>query len=278
MKGDILQHKHELWLTMLFGAFSVREEALFDLLYDFAKIEFRHLGWIGGRLREEGKAFDFEKGQIDFLRPDTKTLLQRLMDALSTMQSYYQNSDDPLYARCISDENYMIQRLQTEMDSCQNESITAANKERLLTGFALDRVQTDALTQFLFEESYKEYELILVYLYANIFTDSKLLSNIFIDLIDESQYHLKQFARMMRSMGLLSVPRTVMEHVYKFDDLERFLIDGIKEEEGAKEECLKLAREVGDVRLTDFFEFINYQENYHIALMEKALTYIKDGE
>ena len=68
-----------------------------------------------------------------------------------------------------------------------------------------------------------------------------------------------------------------MKRVYLFDDLEQFLVDGIKEEEAAKEECLKLAAEINHKELSAFFTFINYQENYHIALMEKALVYL-DGK
>ena len=272
MKSEIFQKKHELWLSMLFGAFSVKDDAVFDVLYDFAMIEFRHLSWLGDRLVQDGVEFDYQKGEIDFMASDTKSLFKKLKEHILTTQECYPDKDDAMYARFISDENYFIQKIDTLK---VNEKITAFDKSRAMKGFELNREQTDALTLFLFEESYKEYELILVYLYANFFTDSKLLSNIFIDLIYESQFHLKSFARMMRSMGLLSVPRTIMEQIYKFDDLEKFLVDGIKEEEMAKEECLRLSRAVNHEELSHFFNFINFQENYHIELMEKALKHIR---
>jgi rubrerythrin len=272
MKNKLFQKKHELWLSILFGAFSVKDDTVFDILYDFAMIEFRHLSWLGDRLVQEGVEFDYQKGEIDFMAPDTKALFKKLKEHILSIQEIYPDKNDPMYARFISDENYFIQKI----DSLKlNEKITAFDKSRAIKGFELNREQTDALTLFLFEESYKEYELILVYQYANFFTDSKLLSNIFIDLIYESQFHLKSFARMMRSMGLLSVPRTIMERVYKFDDLEKFLVDGIKEEEMAKEGCLKLSRAVNHEELSHFFNFINFQENYHIELMEKALKHIR---
>jgi len=76
----------------------------------------------------------------------------------------------------------------------------------------------------------------------------------------------------MAEMGLLAVPRTIMEEVYKFDNLEQFLKDGIEEEIGAKEECKRLAEAVSSSSeyFASFFNFINNQENYHIALMEEA--------
>ncbi len=260
---------------MLFGSFSVAEEAIADILYDFAMIEYRHLVWLGGRLAEEGTPFDYDKGEVDFRAETNHALFAKLITQIEAMAAHYPDTADTMFARFLSDELYFVQKLQSlRSDPDSDGAITAFDKSRMLPGFVLDRTQTDALTRFLFEESYKEYELILVYTYANFFTDSKRLSGIFTDLIYESHFHLKSFARMMMQMGILTMPRTIMEQVYKFDDLRQFLIDGIQEEEGAKEECVKLAQMVQDERLGDFFLFINNQENYHIALMQKALEHL----
>ncbi len=275
-KNKLFQQKHELWLAILFGSFSIPDDEIADILYDFAMIEYRHLNWLGGRLAEEGEAFDYEKGEIDFQAESVHMLFEKLISQIEAMQARYPDREDLMYARFLSDEDYFIQKLTAlRNDPATDSRISAYDKDRLLPGYELDRTQTDALTLFLFEESYKEYELILVYTYANFFTDSKLLSNIFIDLIYESQFHLKSFARMMAKMGILSMPRTVMERIYKFEDLEQFLIDGIKEEEGAKEECVKLAQMVNHPDLSNFFFFINNQENYHIALMQRALAHLR---
>ena len=274
-KSNIFQKKHELWLSFLFGAFSVQDDKVFDILYDFAMIEFRHLSWLGDKHVEEGVEFNFDKNEIDFQATDTHTLYKKLKANIELTQSHYPSGVDVMYDRFRSDETYFIQKLDELAVRYEKEEITAYSKSRVMTDYDLNKEQTDALTYFLFEESYKEYELILVYLYANFFTDSKLLSGIFIDLIYESQFHLKSFARMLREMGLLHVPRTLMEQIYKFDDLETFLIDGIKEEEAAKEECLKLAKAVDNEALGNFFNFINFQENYHIELMQKALVHIR---
>ncbi len=277
-KSNIFQKKHELWLSFLFGAFSVEDDKVFDILYDFAMIEFRHLSWLGDALVTEGVEFNFDKDEIDFVATDTHKLFKKLKANIEETQTHYPDGADVMYDRFRSDETYFIQKLGELSLMSEEEEISAYDKSRVMSDYELNKEQTDALTYFLFEESYKEYELILVYMYANFFTDSKLLSNIFIDLIYESQFHLKSFARMMREMGLLHVPRTLMEQIYKFDDLEKFLIDGIKEEEAAKEECLKLARAVDNEALGNFFNFINFQENYHIELMEKALTHIRGKE
>ncbi len=273
MKNSLFQQKQELWLLMLFGAFSVKDEALYDTLYDFAMIEYRHLVWLGDSLVEEGVSFDYDKGEIPFQAKDNFTLFSTMIERLKMMQSAYH--DTTMFSRFNADEEYFIQKLQFLLANGKNNApITAYDKSRVMEGFSLNQSQTDALTLFLFEESYKEYELILVYTYSNFYNDSKLLGSIFSDLIYESHFHLKSFARMMSKMGLLSIPRTIMKRVYQFDDLAQFLKDGIKEEEAAKEECLKLAAAVEHPELSAFFNFINYQENYHIALMEKALDYL----
>ncbi len=274
---DILQKKHELWLSILFGAFSIQDEKLFDEIYDFAMIEYRHLSWIGSSLAEKGEHFTFDKDNIDFQAENNFELFEKLINKIEEMNSFYPKDDNKMYQRFISDEVYFLQKLRGYLlVESNNGEIRSGDRSRVLEGFELDQKQSDSLILFLFEELYKEYELILVYTYSNLFTDSKLLSSVFVDLIYESHFHLKSFARMMAKMGLLAVPRTIVQRVYQFDDLEKFLIDGIKEEEMAKEGCLALAKAVDHSELSNFFNFINFQENYHIALMEKALEHIRN--
>jgi len=79
----------------------------------------------------------------------------------------------------------------------------------------------------------------------------------------------------MAKMGILAVPRTIMKEVYQVEDVVSFLKAGIDEELAAKEECRKLSEAVAqdNAQLAKFFDFINNQENYHIALMKEALDY-----
>ena len=103
------------------------------------------------------------------------------------------------------------------------------------------------------------------------YTKSITQYNVYQDLIDESQYHLKCFGNMLSKMGILAVPRMLLKEIYKRDDIKKFLLDGIEEEKAAKQECIKLASAVQDEELSTFFEYINFQENYHIELMQKAI-------
>jgi len=76
---------------------------------------------------------------------------------------------------------------------------------------------------------------------------------------------------MLAKMGILNIPRTIIKELYTTTDIKQFMLDGIEEEKGAKEMCTQLAAAVNDEELAKFFDFINYQENYHIELMQKAL-------
>ena len=142
-------------------------------------------------------------------------------------------------------------------------------REWLDKGLAQDQI--DALTLFLFEESYKEYELILVYAYMQQRTKDITQFNVFQDLVDESHFHLKSFGNMMAKLGILALPRELHEMTYIIKDLEQFVKDGIAEEEAAKEMCKELSEAIKDEDLSKFFDFINYQESYHIELMQKLL-------
>ncbi len=275
MRSELFEKKHTLWLRMLFGAFSLKDEALYEILYDFAMIEYRHLLWLGSELVEHDQSFDFDREQIGVEYDDNFSLFRALIDALESIQTHY--GEGEMYERFLHDEYYFVEKLQQLLsDKENNHTIDAFNRSKQLEDIELDEQQLSSLILFLFEESYKEYELILVYTYSNFYTDSKVLSSIFFDLIYESHFHLKSFARMMSKMGLLALPRVVAKRVYQFDDLRNFLIEGIKEEEGAKELCMKLAEDINHEKLSPFFTFINNQESYHIALMKKALVHIGD--
>jgi len=76
---------------------------------------------------------------------------------------------------------------------------------------------------------------------------------------------------MMAKLGILALPRELHEMTYIVDDLQQFIKDGIAEEVAAKEMCKELSDAIKDEELSKFFDFINYQENYHIALMQKLL-------
>ncbi len=262
---------HEAWLEVLMAGFMSKTQNK-KILFDFSDILFRHFTWLENELIVLGESYSYDRDTISIKVERLSDLLQNIVIRLNEIDLQLLSSPDKeLAGRIASDLHYMIDVIHNMDD----EVITAFNMERVFPGAELTQEATDALTLFLFEESYKEYELIMIYNYLKAHSDDAYMNRIFQILIDESFFHLKSFGEMMAKMGLLAVPRIVMKELYQVDDVVQFLKDGINEELAAKEECKKLSEAVAkdSQELAKFFDFINHQENYHIALMEDALKY-----
>jgi hypothetical protein len=264
------QKKHELWCSINFASFAITDEAIKSRLYDFAQIAFRHMKWLGDEILANGEDYNYDRDMQLYKRETTFDILNALIEEVEAIQNHY--PDTILGKRIQTDDAYLLEYLsQVLKDERNNKKITAFNMKRQWEDKNLAQEQIDALTLFLFEESYKEYELILVYAYMQARTTEMLQFNIFQDLIDESHFHLKSFGNMMAKLGILALPRELHEMTYKIKDLQQFIVDGIAEEEAAKVMCKELSDAIKDEELSKFFDFINYQESYHIELMKKLL-------
>jgi len=262
---------HEAWLEVLMAGFMSKTNNK-QVLFDFSDILFRHFTWLENALIELDESYSYDRDAVPIKVERLSDLLRAIIARLEKIDlqlADLQNKE--LAGRISSDIHYMIDVLLAMHD----EEITAFNMERKLADITLTQEATDALTLFLFEETYKEYELILIYNYLKAHSNDAYMNRIFQILIDESFFHLKSFGDMGAKMGILAVPRTVMKELYQVDDVVAFLKDGIDEELAAKEECKKLSEAVGkdNLELARFFDFINHQENYHIALMKDALKH-----
>ena len=268
MTSKTYQKRHELWLSILFASFAIEDEAIKSRLYDFSQIAFRHMKWIGTALLESGSDYNYDREMQLLKRESNFEILQALKDEVKAFTSEY--DDSVLMQRVKTDDDYLLEYLSQLLSDAKNDAkVTAFSMERKWDDLAQDQI--DALTLFLFEESYKEYELILVYAYMQARTDNALHFSVFQDLVDESHFHLKSFGNMMARLGILALPRELHPMTYIVKDLKKFIVDGIAEEEAAKEMCRELSDAIKDEKLSKFFDFINYQESFHIHLMEKLL-------
>ncbi|WP_345994043.1 iron-binding protein [Sulfurimonas sp. HSL-1716] len=268
--NKLYQAKHELWLSILFASFAIGDKQIKRDLYNFSTIEFRHMKWVGDDILKNGGDYDYDRSKILEKGTSVFNILDHLLGELKETVALY--ASDVLGMRMKTDEEYMISYITALLDNKDNDApITAFDMHRTYEDKYLPQEQVDALTMFLFEESYKEYELILVYSYMQAKTNDILHFNVFQDLIDESHFHLQSFGEMMAKMGILALPRELHELTYKITDIEKFIINGIAEEEAAKEMCRSLSDAIKDDGLKRFFDFINYQENYHIELMKRLL-------
>ena len=270
MKKVMIQ-THEAWLAMIMAGFMSKTENK-QVLFDFSDILFRHFNWMENELVEAGVAYSYDREPIPIKVDKLSHMLTNIVQRLDVIDEMLSTSpDEDLNFRVLSDIKYM----KTVLNDMEDETVTAFSTERTFPGISLTEEATDALTLFLFEETYKEYELIMIYNYLKAHSKDPYLNRIFQILIDESFFHLRRFGDMGAKMGILAVPRIIMKELYQVDDVVQFLHDGIDEELAAKEECKKLSEAVAkdSPELERFFDFINHQENYHIALMKDALAH-----
>jgi len=266
---------HEAWLTTLTAGFMSQTENK-QILFDFSDILFRHFTWIENEMIRSGESYDYDRDTIPVKVEQLSVILNNIVQRLNQIDLQLVGADHAIGDRMSSDLNYMRDVLMR----LEDEDITAFHVGRKLDGIDLSDEATDALTLFLFEESYKEYELIMIYNYLKAHSEDAYLNRIFQIMVDESFFHLKSFGDMMAKMGILGVPRIISKELYQIEDIKAFLLTGVNEEMAAKEECRKLSEAVssGSPKLAKFFDFINNQENYHIVLMRDALTYYSSNK
>lgn len=274
MMKTLMIKTHEVWLEMLMAGFMSHTESK-QALIDFSDILFRHFTWLEEEVIKAKEPYSYDRDMIA-IRVDTLgVLLQDIIHRLDAIELQLLSlKNRALAQRMESDFHYMKEQLR----HMEDERVVAFNMKREYPKIALNDEARDALTLFLFEETYKEYELILIYNYLKAHSSDGYMNRIYQILIDESFFHLKQFGQMSAKMGILAVPRIVMRELYEIEDMVTFLKEGIDEELAAKEECIKLAEAVGtqSPELKRFFDFINAQENYHIALMHDALKHYEE--
>lgn len=263
---------HEAWLITLMAGFMSQTENK-QKLFDFSDILFRHFTWLERELIKSGVTYDYDRDTIPIKVDKLSVILNNVIQRLNQIDLQLAAVDEDLSGRIGSDLDY----IKGVIANLPDEDVTAFNVERKLDALELSEEATDALTLFLFEESYKEYELIMIYNYLKAHSDDATLNRIFQILVDESFFHLKSFGDMMAKMGILGVPRIISKELYQVENIEDFLLAGIDEELAAKEECRKLSEAVASnsPELAKFFDFINNQENYHIALMKDALAHYR---
>ncbi len=266
---------HELWLVTLMASLMSKDNSSKRDLDNFSDIIFRHFTWIERELVKKGVEYNYDRDTIPIKVENLQIILNNILDRINTIELMLVDLDnEALSYRMKTDLEY----IKLVVTNISDEEVTAFNAKRVYKEYKLSDEATDAFTLFLFEESYKEYELIMIYNYLKANSNDDFLNKIFQILVDESFFHLKSFGQMMSEMGILGVPRVIHRSLYQIEDVVEFLKDGIDEEIAAKEQCQELSSAVAkdSKELANFFDFINYQENYHIELMKDALNYYKE--
>jgi len=272
----MVKQKQMNYLKFLYASFMVENREIAEIFEDFGLIEYKHMMWAMSDMVKNGVEFDMD---IDSLRDLKSTNLNQLIEKLTIqIENSLKNSnkngiDETTLKRFENDEKYMLQVLKNLND---NSEIKAFNGEKKLKNIEITPEQADAFDFFLMGETFKEYELITIYSYLKVhIQDNVEAVNCFTDLISDSIYHLKRFAKYASELGTLSFVRSVEKEKYQNVEIVEFLKENIEEEIGAEKECLILAEKIGNDELAEFLLFISRQEVYHVELLERALSHLK---
>jgi rubrerythrin len=271
----MLKRKQELWLKVLYSSFVTKNKEIADVLEDFAFIEFRHYTWVLEKYINEKKEFDFDIDEFyDKSHKTTFDIYKDIVEEMKSIREAYPAG--ATYKRIASDEEYFIDRIENFMkDETLCEVITAFENNRTLPNKDLNEGQTGALEIFLTAETFKEYELTILYSYLNAIIPDKVRGNTFMTLAHESIFHMKKFCEMSNKMGILSLVRSLPKELYQNINLIEYLQGNINEEVDARRDCEILSEKIGDKELGDFFMFIANEETYHIELLTEALNITK---
>ena len=270
--NSVLVKAHELWLVTIMASFMSKNSDTKRNLDNFSDIIFRHFTWIEKEFIKEGVEYNYDRDMIPIKVDKLSVILNNILDRIAALELMLVDvKSEALSYRIKTDLEY----IKYSVSNMEDEDISAFDTNRKYKNFTLSDEATDAFTLFLFEESYKEYELIMIYNYLKAHSSDDFLNKIFQILVDESFFHLKSFCQMMSEMGILGVPRVIHRSLYQVENVVNFLKNGIDEEIAAKEQCKDLSDAVAQDsdELAKFFDFINYQENYHIELMRDALEH-----
>jgi len=271
----LIRFEHESFIKFMYASVMVKEEDARHKLYDIAMFKYRHMVWAMNDAAMAGVKFnmDFDEKEIAKIKVETEEdLLEVLIDDLDQNIALYEGEDNPTINRLRSDDEYFISELR-RLDL--EGEISAFNNKKELPGVELEEDAKAALVFFLMEETFKEYELIIIYSYLNVHIDIAIAKSAFTDLAYDSIYHLKRFAELASKMGVLTLPKPIPHEKYEDIGIVEFLKENIEEEMDAEKQCLILAEKIGNDELKNFLLFISRQEVYHGELLQRALNAIK---
>ena len=264
---------HEVWLETLMASFMSRTDNK-RVLYDFSMILFRHLTWLSEEMLVLDEPCDYEREVISINRGLLSEINENIFVHLSELSMRLPLLSNKNLSQRM---NHDISYIQKTLEVMDEEIILAFNMERKIQNISISTEARGALTRFLFEEIYKKYEHLIIYLHIRTNSKDAYISKVFQTLIEENFCHIRHFGEMMATMGTLSVPRVITEPLCQDENILGFLENIIEEELSAQKRCQLLCQKFSDnsKELKEFFDFIANQEAYHITLIKDVLEYIK---
>ena len=82
------QKKHELWLSLAFASFAMKDEEIKSRLYEFSLIAFRHMKWLGGEILASEDDYNYDRDMKLLKRNSTFEILNALIEEAQASQAF----------------------------------------------------------------------------------------------------------------------------------------------------------------------------------------------
>jgi hypothetical protein len=284
MRIELFRKKHSLWLRMLIGSITVKDADVAKSLESFSYTEFRHMMWLADEIVKEYREFDYEHKdsdtpapkiydfdmQVEPLSGDAHAMLEELKDELKVIIGTYEESCI-LANRFKSDESYFlhkIEKTQNKRELLMYESYKGTS-EKVAKELDITPYDAEYIINSLENLLDKEYSSVVSFFFLITHLEDRWSAEILKDLMQESLSHMKYYASMMSSLGVLRMPKNPPKEDYMVKSLKEFIDNNIDEERREVEEMKEIALRVKYDDFKNLLRFVEEEELHHISLLEK---------
>jgi len=284
MLQDIFAKKHILWVQLMYASIIAKNSKGVRMFEGFESTEFNHLKWLAYTIIEEYRNFDYENTaeetelaqtfdfnrKITMIENDFNEFVNEIKNEMITLSTSYAKNFE--YAeRFASDESYFIHRIEKAQKSGGFESFESfgATIEDIAKKYNIKNSEASYIKETLGKLVDKEYKSVISFFYLIIHLYNKEYVEPLSDLMYESMEHMKYYAILMSSLGILRMPTVVEKEEYMISNLTEFLDKNISEE---VEEVKDMEQIVLKTKVDEFkklLQFIQKQEEHHILILEK---------
>ncbi|MDX1810101.1 MAG: hypothetical protein R3331_11235 [Sulfurospirillaceae bacterium] len=283
MLQDIFAKKHIVWVRLMYASIIAKNSESVRMFESFESTEFKHLKWLAGTIMEEYRDFDYENAtedtvlaktfdfdrEIPAIEHDFNELIKTITDELKILSESYEK-DFKYRERFASDESYFIHRIEKMQNGIGFESFDSfgATAEDIAKRYNIQNDDAAYVKETLGKLLDKEYKNVLSFFYIITHLENKKYTDPLSDLMYESISHMKYYAILMSSLGILRLPNIAPKADYMIGDLVEFLNKNIQEE---IEEVTQMEQIVSKTKVDEFkklLQFIQKQEEHHVLILQ----------
>ncbi|WP_331774486.1 hypothetical protein [Sulfurospirillum sp. 1612] len=277
MLQNIFAKKHILWIQLMYASVMAKSGESVRMFETFEAVEFRHLKWLADIMLTKYREFDYQTNAqvFDFNRDippidhDFNIFVTQIKTDLQTLSTSY--TDDLSYhERFASDEIHFAHRIEKLQESKGFEAFDSfcATTEDIAKKYNIDIQEATFVQEALGDLVDKEYQSVLSFFYLITHLDNKKFAESLSDLMYESMSHMKYYAILMSSLGILRLPRCVDKKEYMISNLANFLDKNIQDEIDEVAYMEQIAHKTQLAEFKNLLEFIQRQEEHHIMILK----------